>query len=479
MKLTSPTGILVTAQGDILYQHGRSGLYLEPVPGEPGISNILKMARDGLRRELTISLHRAVHTGLPVLHNNLIIQSNGHAIHTHLSLCPISIQPDSGSVSNPSEQIATAPSLYLVILGEADASPDGKDILSKRRSEFTTESDVPASGPDTFESPSVLASTVDALRLELKVREDYLQATQEELETAGEELKSSNEEMQSVNEELQSTNEELETSKEELQSINEELATVNAELQAKVTDLSAANNDMNNLLAGTGIATVFVDHDLRILRFTPAASNIINLIISDMGRPVSHIVTKLVGYDRLVRDIQSVLDTLVPVEVNVQTEEERWYTMRIQPYRTVENVIEGAVITFVDITEMKRVWESLSVSEARYRQLFEAVQEGILIMDAETGLITDVNPYLTTLTGYARTHFVDRCIWDITLLKGIVPDCEHFAALQKQNYVRTEHRQVPTANNRMIAVEFISNVHQVGSKRFMQCNIRRLGKEEA
>ena len=115
--------------------------------------------------------------------------------------------------------------------------------------------------------------------------------------------------MQSVNEELQSTNEELETSKEELQSVNEELATVNAELQTKVADLSRANNDMNNLLAGTGIGTVFVDHQLRILRFTPAATRIINLILSDVGRPVGHIVSNLVGYDRLVADAQAVLDT--------------------------------------------------------------------------------------------------------------------------------------------------------------------------
>ncbi len=156
---------------------------------------------------------------------------------------------------------------------------------------------------------------IAALKQELRAKEEYLQTANEELETSNEELKSSNEEMQSVNEELQSTNEELETSKEELQSVNEELATVNTELQTKVADLSRANNDMNNLLAGTGIGTVFVDHQLRILRFTPTASRIINLILSDVGRPVGHIVSNLVGYDRLVADTQAVLDTLIPKEV--------------------------------------------------------------------------------------------------------------------------------------------------------------------
>ena len=151
---------------------------------------------------------------------------------------------------------------------------------------------------------------IAALKQELRAKEEYLQTTNEELETSNEELKSSNEEMQSVNEELQSTNEELETSKEELQSVNEELATVNAELQTKVADLSRANNDMNNLLAGTGIGTVFVDHQLRILRFTPAVTQVINLILSDVGRPVGHIVSNLAGYDRLVADVQAVLDSL-------------------------------------------------------------------------------------------------------------------------------------------------------------------------
>ena len=165
--------------------------------------------------------------------------------------------------------------------------------------------------------------------------------------------------MQSVNEELQSTNEELETSKEELQSVNEELATVNSELQTKVADLSRANNDMNNLLAGTGIATIFVDHGLRILRFTPTASVFINLILSDVGRPVGHIASNLVGYNSLVADTQAVLNTLIPKALSVQTTEGKWFKMSIQPYRTLDNVIEGAVITFVDITETMQAKEAL------------------------------------------------------------------------------------------------------------------------
>ncbi len=196
----------------------------------------------------------------------------------------------------------------------------------------------------------------------MRDKEEYLQTTTEELETSNEELKSSNEEMQSINEEMQSTNEELETSKEELQSVNEELATVNAELHGKVGELSQANNDMNNLLAGTGVGTIFVDRRLNIVRFTPAVTQVINLIATDVGRPVGHIVSNLADYNHLVEDVQQVLDTLVPKEIEVQTRLEKWFILRIRPYRTLDNVIDGAVITFFDITEMKNAREMLRES---------------------------------------------------------------------------------------------------------------------
>ena len=323
----APAALLVNGQGDILYIHGHTGSYLEPPPGETTINNVIKMAREGLQRDLAMALHKAT-TGQEVVRcPGLHIKTNSHLTAVNLSIHPVTTGP-AGESDAP---------LYLVILEQAEPTA----LLPADKGAHDPVTDA--------------ASRIVALQQELDAKEEYLQTTIEELETSNEELKSANEEMQSVNEELQSTNEELETSKEELQSVNEELATVNAELQAKVADLSRANNDMNNLLAGTGIGTVFVDHGLRILRFTPAATRIINLIQGDIGRPVSHIVSNLVGYDQLAADTQEVLDTLTPKEVEVQTQSGAWYTMRIMPYRTIDNVIEGAVLTFVDITAAKEV----------------------------------------------------------------------------------------------------------------------------
>ena len=208
-----------------------------------------------------------------------------------------------------------------------------------------------------------------------------------------------------MNEELRSTNEELETSKEELQSVSAELATVNSELQTKVADLSRVNDDMNNFLSGTGITTVFVDHDLRILRFTSTVSKITNLIVTDVGRPVAHIVSNLVGYHHLAADIQAVLDTLISREVEVPTTQGRWFTLRIQPYRTIKNVIEGAVLTFVDITEMVKTREALRKANELHRLavVVRDAHDAITVQDME-GRIIAWNPAAVRMYGWSETE---------------------------------------------------------------------------
>jgi two-component system CheB/CheR fusion protein len=392
LQQVAPAGALVNSQGDILYLHGRTGLYLEPTPGEAGTNNILKMARQGLRRDLTTALHKAVGTKDIVRHPGLRVKTNGDFTTLNLTISPVAVD----SAASPE------PPLYLVILEEAQDQTDpatlGKDAGIRPERAGTR------AGGDKGTSLKA-AARIAELQQELRAKEEYLQTANEELETSNEELKSSNEEMQSVNEELQSTNEELETSKEELQSVNEELATVNNELQTKVSDLSQANNDMSNLLAGTGIATVFVDHKLRILRFTPTATRIINLIQSDIGRPVGHIVSNLEGYDRLIADVQAVLDNLIPQEVEVQTLEGDWYSMRIQPYRTGNNVIEGAVITFVDITEMVKIKESLHKANdlLRLAVVVRDAHDAITVQDLD-GRIIAWNPGAVRMYGWSEAE---------------------------------------------------------------------------
>ncbi len=365
-----PSAALVSGQGDILYLHGHTGLFLEAAPGEAGVNNILKMAREGLKPALTTGLLQAVISQKPVLNLNLRVRTNGEFSGVKLGILPV-----------VNASAATAETmLYLVTFELAQAL------------------DIPA-------SDAPVDARIAALQQALRAKDEFLQTSREELESANEELKSANEELQSVNEELQSTNEELETSKEELQSVAEELSTINTELQSKLLDLSQVNNDMNNLLAGTGIATVFVDHQLRLLRFTPAAGQVINLILSDIGRPIGHIVSNLVGYDSLVADIRSVLNTLEFKETAVQTQAGLWFLLRILPYRTLDNVVEGAVITFVDITALRRAQEELRAANQlmHLAVVVRDANDAITVIDL-SGRILAWNPAASRMYGWTEAE---------------------------------------------------------------------------
>ncbi|MCX5740934.1 MAG: PAS domain-containing protein [Proteobacteria bacterium] len=364
-------GVLVDGAGDILYLHGRTGMFLEPAPGDAG-NNILRMAREGLHLSLSGALRKAA-TGAAASVTGLRVKTNGHFTHVDLTVAALPIEAGAPPGDAP---------LYLVTLREA-----------------------PAAVATVAEAMPAEDAHVAALQHELRLRDEQLQTAQNELVSSTEEMRSSNAELQSLNEELQSTNEELETSSEELQSVNEELATVNAELQTKVADLARANDDMNNLLAGTGIGTLFVDHELRILRFTPAASGIMNLIHSDVGRPLAHIAPNLASANALVADVRSVLDTLVPKEQDVQTTDGKWYLMRIQPYRTLENVIEGVVVSFIEITETVRTREALRTANAHLRLavVVRDAHDAITVQDL-TGRTTAWNPGAVRMYGWSEAE---------------------------------------------------------------------------
>jgi two-component system CheB/CheR fusion protein len=360
----SPAAALVNGRGDILFLHGRTGSFLEPASGETGISNIVHMAREGLQRELAAALRDAAKTKAAVRRTGLRVRTNGSFSTVELAIHPVAADPAA---------VPEVP-LYLVTLEEV-SNVDAEGAQQAARS----------GGPGLDGQGTDAEASLAALRQELRAKEEL----------------------------VQTTNEELETSREELQSVNEELVTTNAELQTRVVDLSRVNDDMPNLLAGTGIGTLFVDQQLRILGFTPAATGIIHLLSGDVGRPVAHVVSNLVGYDRLAVDAEAVLETLVPKELEVETTQGTWYTMRMLPYRTLENVIEGVVITFADITEAKQARAELEDARGVRRLAIVArdSSDALAVNDLK-GRILAWNPAAERLYGWTEAealamHFHD------------------------------------------------------------------------
>jgi two-component system CheB/CheR fusion protein len=278
------------------------------------------------------------------------------------------LNPGGTLLLGTSESVGEAADLFAIENRRASLFLRKDGALAARRAATLR---LPRKVPDAEEDKTCPSSSdvddpdprIAALQHDLRARQEDLLSTNEELETANEELNNVNEEMQSVNEELQSTNEELETSREELQSLNEELSNVNEQLQSRVTELSRSNEDMNSLLAGIGVGTVFLNSQLIIQRFTPAVTKIIHLIPSDLGRPIGHIALNLLGYDQLVEDVLAVLASSTPKDVEVMSRDGVWFLLRIRPYATLEDTNDGAVITFFEITAMKKAQQSARDAE--------------------------------------------------------------------------------------------------------------------
>jgi len=398
----TPAGAMVDERGEILYLHGRTGQYLEPAQGAAHM-NILRMAREGLRPALTTALHQAAANQEPVHRAGLRVKTNGDFTTVNLT-----VQPAPGV-----RDAAVAPTLFLVVFeGVPGVEPGRPQEATAALDAGEVTGGDPAAGAG--EGPTEADRRITTLRRELGAKEEYLRIVDEEQERANQEAQSSNAEMQSVNEELQSSNEELETTKEELQSVNEELATLNSELQTRLADLSRSHNDMNNLLASTGIGTIFVDERLSIRHFTSVVTRAINLIPTDVGRPIGHIVSNLVGYDRLVADVQGVLDHLTPKEVEVQTRAGEWYLLSMRPYRTLENVIEGAVITFTEVTEMRKAKAARQDSEIlrRLAAVLHDARDAIMAQDLE-GRILAWNPAAQRMYGWSEGEALAMNIRDL------------------------------------------------------------------
>jgi PAS domain-containing protein len=316
MQQWAPASVLVNERGDILYINGRTGRYLEPAAGKANW-NVHVMAREGLRAHLVAAMRQAAGQRTPVEVHELPLDSPNGPPEIDLSVQSM-------------EEVPGLKGMLLIVFRDHQPPPAGTGRPRRR----------------------TRSAVHQELEAELQRAREEAQSLREEMRASQEELQAANEELQSTNEELQSTNEELSSSKEELQSMNEELQAVNAELHAKLDDLAIAQSDMRNLLNSTNIATLFLDKSLHVRRFTERARKIISLRDGDVGRPLSDLTSSL-DYPSLEDDVRDMLRTLEVSEKQVRSREGHWYAVRIMPYRTQDDVIEGAVITFVDVSAAK------------------------------------------------------------------------------------------------------------------------------
>jgi len=405
----APASVLINAKFNILYYIGDTGPYLQQPSGEPAI-NILNMIHKDLRYKLSLVLKNAVKTKKQIVTGGLQFQVNGDVKTVNMTV-------------NPLNDPALPEGLMMVVF-EAQSPPGPADAKKPGQAGKKAKSDDDSVDP-----------RIKSLEQELKYTRENLQTTIEELETSNEELKSTNEELQSTNEELQSTNEELETSKEEMHSTNEELVTINAELQYKVKELEEVNNDISNLLASTEIATMFLDYDLRIRRYTPSTTSLFNLIGSDVGRPIGDITARI-DYEDFQKDARRVLNKLVPIEKEVHTSDGRSIAIRIIPYRTVDNKIDGLVVTFVDVTEGKRALDKAQQARRYAENILDTIVEPLVVLDKDLKVVSATRSFYDKFklqpSDIEKTAFFNLCqgAWDIPDLRKAIEE-----VLPRHNYL--------------------------------------------
>jgi two-component system CheB/CheR fusion protein len=340
LERLAPPSVIIDESWRVVHLSEHAGRYLQPSGGTLA-NNITELAREELRFDIRAALHRVFARNEPSLSGPIAVRFNGATRRVYLQARPLNPDPNGNRSA-------------IVFFFEGETLGDGSPTSTTIEDRAPTEQ-------------------VQQLQQELQFTQGQLRASREEYEGANEELRAANEELQSINEEYRSTAEELETSKEELQSINEELQTVNSELKTKLETVSRAHSDVQNVMAATDVGILFLDGQLRINRFTPRISELFNIVTGDEGRSVTDFTHRL-DYDDLAGDARRVLRDLTSTEREVQGKDGNWYLTRLKPYRTVEDKIDGVVVTFVDIGERRRAADALRESESRMRVLVGELQ---------------------------------------------------------------------------------------------------------
>lgn len=371
VELYAPPSLLLSPDDKVVHLSMHAGKFLSPSGGEV-TTNVFRLIREELRTELRLILPSVREHHEPLKTKPIAVHFNGHPRFVVVGVHPSLEKSEAGYLLLIFEELKEAPS---------QTEPDVNKVMSRE--------------------------TTEQLGSQLEYTQQRLQGIIEEYETSREELRASNEELHSTNEELRSTVEELETSKEELQSMNEELQTVNQENRHKVDELGQLNGDLQNLLASTEIATLFLDRDMRILRFTPMVTKLFNIQITDRGRKLADFTHQL-GYDDLRADVERVLEKLTPIEREVKDSSQHWYLSRILPYRCTEDRIEGVVITFVDITGRKSAEDDAFARLEQFRSLVEQVVDYAIFTTDTRGRPTTWNEGVRRIFDFAETEFVGR-----------------------------------------------------------------------
>jgi len=432
LKEHTPAFVIVNHGGELVHVHGRTGKYLEPAEGKPTL-RIIDMAREGLRYAMLSALRRATDQDAPVHEKGLRVKTNGDYQWLDLTVKKL-------------RQAPLKDCMMVVFEDVKPPRPTGKEEEQEPES---------ATGNGTRREAELEREIT-------RLRHDY-RGAMEELESSNEELRSVNEELHSSNEELQSTNEELESSREELQSLNEELNTVNSELHGKVEQLDDAYAAITNVLNSTRIAIVFLDNELRVRRFTEEAAQLINLIKSDIGRPLDHIKHNL-DNDSLTEKAREVLKTLATYEDEVQTSDGHWYRMTIMAHRTAENVIEGVVLTFVNIDAQKEAQDREMAAAKRFADnIIDTVRESLLVLDAQMRVLTANRRFYETFKttaglteGKSLFHIGDGQ-WDIAPLRRrlqqILQEGKNFEGFKvEQRFPKIGDRKM-SLNGRLLSQE--------------------------